>query len=225
MRNAWLRVSAPRVRKAFQPTPRPGRLAWLFAPGVPGSIWRICRLACVAIIVVAVGSACSGTSQSTIVAQGSEPVSLTNNPACLLKPDQIKAVLGSAPAGPSPGQLKVMPGYACFYDQYSKVSSSALVVYSLPGISEQEFQEDHFPIPGLFLSVPASVPGLQRVRASGMDSEAFLWNENVQSTSAVEFRRGGNVVVVELMITSMSNNYRTTAAIALARDAASSTVS
>ena len=58
-----------------------------------------------------------------------------------------------------------------------------------------------------------------------MGSEAFLWNENVQRTSAVEFRRGGNAVIVELMITSMTNNYRTTAAIALARDAASSTVS
>lgn len=227
MRTARLWASAPRVRKAFQPAPRPDRQGWLFAPRVPDAIWRICGQACVAIIVVAVGSACSRTSPLTVIAQPTVPgpVSHTSNPACLLKPDQIKAVLGSAPAGPWPGKVNVMPGYYCFYGHYSKVSSFSLAVYSLPGISEQEFQENHFPIPGLFLPLPPSVPGLERVSAAGIGSEAFLWNDNTQSSSAVEFRRAGNIVVVFLMTASISDNYRATAAIELARDAASATVS
>jgi hypothetical protein len=205
--------------------PRTNRRARLYVLVAPGRIWRICGLACVTIIVVALGCACSGASQSTVVAEGYGPVSGTNNPACLLNPDQIKAVLGSA-SGPSPGRVKVISGYACFYDQVM-TRGVALAVYSFPGMSEQAFQEDRFPIPGMFLSVPVSAPVLYRVKVNILGDESFLWNENVQAASAVEFRRGGNVVVIFLSapLSSMGNSSRAAAAISLARDAASATVS
>jgi hypothetical protein len=66
-------------------------------------------------------------------------------------------------------------------------------------------------------------PGLQRVEVAGIGDEAFSWNENYLSTSLVDFREGGDIAVVSLMVfpSLMDNNSRDATAISLAKDAAS----
>jgi hypothetical protein len=193
---------------------------------MPGRIRGIRHLVCVTVIAVALGTACSGTpavpsSPSTAVAEGYGPVSRTSNPACLLRPDEIKAAFGSPLSGPFPGRTTVIPGSACLYDQISKGIN--LDVYRFPTMGEQGFHSDNFPLPDL---LPVT-PGLQRVRVARIGDEAFSWNENYLSTSLVAFREGGDVVVVSLMVfpSLMDNNSRDVTAISLAKDAASALAS